>query len=143
MKKPELAFNILLVLVDFLMLVGAGLIAYFLRTVPLLQSLRPAQTFFQHFSFFRYFPLTIANSVLLVIIFGIVGLYHSKIRQGLAEEIAKIVIACSAGLIVLVIFIFFTRELFDSRFIILTTWFFSISLVVNRQGSNAKDMALL
>lgn len=129
MKRSELAFNILLVFIDFLMLIIAGLAAYFLRTSPWLQEWRPAQIFFSYFSFSRYFPMVIATSVFWIIIFGIVGLYRSKISQGLLEEILKIIIACSAGVMAIVIFIFFRRELFNSRFIILAGWFFAIILV--------------
>jgi exopolysaccharide biosynthesis polyprenyl glycosylphosphotransferase len=130
MKKSELTFNISLAIVDFLMLVLAGLFAYFLRQSPVLQEWRPAQLFFEEFSFSWYLPAVIIAALFWIFIFGIVGLYRAKINQGLLEEFLKVVIACSAGVTVIVLFLFFTKGAFDSRFIVLFSWFFSISFIV-------------
>lgn len=128
MKKSELIFSALLVPVDFLMFVLAGIAAYFLRVSPLVAKLRPV-LFTINLPFERYFFLLLAVSVLGLIIFAIVGLYNISPQKKLFKEFLQIIVGASATLLVIVLYIFFKQTLFDSRFIILAAWILAIILV--------------
>lgn len=128
MKKSELIFTSILVPLDFLMILGAGLAAYFLRTSPWLAQYRPV-LFYLNLPFSRYFGLVIGVSLFLLIVFALVGLYKIKVSRPFLEDFFKIVIGLSAGIIVLVFYIFLRREWFDSRFIILAGWSMAIVFV--------------
>ena len=128
MKKSELIFTAILVPLDFLMLIGAGLTAYFLRTSPLVAQYRPV-LFHLNLPFIRYFILIVVVSFFLLIVFALVGLYKIKAIRPLFDDFLKIIIAVSAGIIVLVFYIFLRREWFDSRFIILAGWLIGIFFV--------------
>ncbi|MFH0852646.1 MAG: sugar transferase [bacterium] len=129
MKKSELIFTAILVPVDFLMLVLAGLAAYGLRTSALIAQWRPVLFAF-NLPPERYFGLVILVSLLWLAVFAFAGLY--KIKSGLKGigQLLRIVIASSAGIMGIIIYIFMRREFFDSRFIILTAWGFAILFVI-------------
>jgi len=128
MKKSELIFSALLVPVDFLMLILAGIAAYFLRVSPLVAKWRPV-LFSINLPFERYFFLLLAVSVLGLIIFAIVGLYNVFPQRKIYKEFFQVIVGASATLLIIVLYIFFKQALFDSRFIILAAWFFVIIFI--------------
>ncbi|MBI2674770.1 MAG: sugar transferase [Candidatus Yanofskybacteria bacterium] len=127
MKKSELYFNVLRLPVDFLMLVAAGVSTYFLRT-EILSSFRPVLFEF-NLPFYKYFYLVVFVSFLFLASYAVSGLYSLKIRRGLFDELLKILVASSAGIMMIIIYIFLRQELFDSRFLILGGWFFAVIFV--------------
>lgn len=127
MKKSELYFNVLRLPVDFVMLVLAGISTYFLRT-ELLSAFRPVLFEF-NLPFAKYFYLVLFVSLIFVASYAISGLYSLKIRRGLFDELLKIAMASSAGIMLVIIYIFLRQELFDSRFLVLGGWLFAIVFV--------------
>ena len=73
MKKSELIFSALLVPVDFLMFVLAGVAAYFLRISPLVANLRPV-LFTMNLPFEKYFLLVLIVAIFGIFIFAVSGL---------------------------------------------------------------------
>lgn len=124
MKRSDLVFSVLLVPSDFLMILAAGLAAYFIR-FQTLASLRPV---FFEIPFSRYAALLTVVAGFFICVFAVTGLYrvgHMKIRN----EIQKIFTACSTGTMLGIVFIFFIQELFTSRFIVLAFFVLSILFV--------------
>lgn len=128
MKKADLFFNVLRLPVDFAMLLAAGLATYIFRT-QILDAFRPVLFEF-NLPLTKYFYLVLFASALFLISYAISGLYSMKIRMGRAEEFLKIIVASSAAIMVLIIYIFLRQELFNSRFLVLGGWFFGIVFVV-------------
>jgi len=128
MKRSELIFTAILVPVDFLMLVLAGLAAYGLRTSSFFAQWRPVLFSF-NLPLERYLGLVLLVSVVWLVVFAIVGLYSMKRNDKLLEEFFRIVIATSAGLMTVIVYIFVRREFFDSRFLILGAWILAIIFV--------------
>lgn len=127
MKKSELFFNVIKLPVDFLMLLLAGVSTYLLRT-EILSAFRPV--FFEfNLPFHRYFYLIVFVSLIFVSTYAISGLYSLKTRRSFFEEFLKIIVASSAGIMIIIIYIFLRQELFDSRFLVLGGWFFAIFFV--------------
>jgi len=77
-------------------------------------------------AFPAYFKSVLLVAVLWIIIFIFVGLYQISNTRQLAQELKKIFLGCSTGLALVAILIFFQRELFDSRFIVLIGWFLAV-----------------
>ncbi len=125
MKKSELVFSALLVPIDFLMLVSAGLTAYFLR-FQALDDLRPV---IYEIPFYWYLNILLIISFFWLIIFSLAGLYSISRSRKIIDEFTKIFLACSTAIMLVIIFIFFQRELFSSRFIVLAVWFLSIFFI--------------
>lgn len=123
MKKTELFFSTLFIPVDLLMLFLAGLSAYYLRFSNWSISIRPIIFDLPFSEYFK--PLVFVVFTWLVIL-AIAGLYRIRSARKLARELQIIFLACSTGLAIVAIVIFFQRELFDSRFIVLMGWFLAV-----------------
>jgi exopolysaccharide biosynthesis polyprenyl glycosylphosphotransferase len=128
MKKSELIFSALLVPVDFLMFILSGIAAYFLRISPLVAKWRPV-LFAMNLPFERYFFLVFAVSAFGILIFAISGLYNITAQKKLFKEFLQIIVATSATVLVIILYIFFNQALFDSRFILLAAWILAIIFV--------------
>jgi len=123
MKRSELFFSFLLVPLDFLMVVLAGLSAYWIRYADFFQKYRPV-IFDLHFK--EYFDALVLVAFLWIIIFALAGLYNIRSARKLVQEFYRVVLACSTGFMLVVVLIFIRRELFDSRFIVLAGWILAI-----------------
>lgn len=127
MKKSDLFFNVLRLPVDFVMLFLAGLSAYLMRT-HLLSDFRPV--YFQlNLPLVNYLSLVAVVAVVFICAYAISGLYSMKFRIGKAEEFLKILVASSAGIMMVIIFIFLRQELFNSRFLVLGAWVLALVFV--------------
>ncbi len=123
MKQSELVFSGLLVPLDFLMILLAGISAYSLRFANIATEIRPV---IFNLPFSEYFQILLMIAVAWVIIFAFAGLYSIKSSLRLTSEIYRVILACSTGLMLIVIMIFASRELFSSRFIVLAGWILAI-----------------
>jgi exopolysaccharide biosynthesis polyprenyl glycosylphosphotransferase len=125
MKKLELIFTALLVPFDYLTLLLAGTLAYFLRFGSFLTEIRPV---IFDMSYNHFFKVILWVAIAWIIIFAISGLYSVK-RHSIFNELSKIFIACSASTLIIVVAFFFNFNFFSSRLIILTSWILSIILI--------------
>ena len=122
MKKSELFYASILVPFDYLLMVLSGIIVYYLRFQALVE-LRPV---IYQLQFLKYLSLILIVSAIWIGIFSLIGLYNLAERRQPSKEISRIFIGCSAGTMMVILFIFFSQELFSSRFIILANWLVSI-----------------
>lgn len=127
MKRSEIIFGAVRVPLDFLMLVLAGIGAYWFRLSPVVAQFRPVLF---DLPFDRFSGVVMLVSFTWILIFAVLGLYSMRKQSGVISEIPRIIIATSAGLAIIVIYIFIKREWFESRFIILFAWILSIFFVV-------------
>lgn len=127
MKKTELIFSAILLPIDYLMIVAAALAAYFLRYEDWVQSIRPV---IFDLNFQEYISYVWWIALVWLLFFALTGLYKIKSSRRLADESIKVFLACSTGMLAVIVGAFFSRELFDSRFILLAVWIFSIIFVL-------------
>ncbi|PLX28069.1 hypothetical protein C0583_02450 [Candidatus Parcubacteria bacterium] len=123
MKRSELFFSFLLVPLDYIAIVLAGLTAYYIRFADFTTSIIPA---IFTLPFRDYLNALFLIALLWVIIFAFLGLYNIKGTKKIVKEFYAVVSACSTGFMFIVILIFMQRELFDSRFIVLAGLLFAI-----------------
>ncbi len=126
MKKADLFFTSSLVPLDYLALISAGTASYALRFWSISVDIRPV-TF--HLDFSIYIKIIIPLALIWLIVFALSGLYSIKPRR-IAIEITKIVLASSTSIAIILAIAFFSRELFDSRFILIASWGFAILFVI-------------
>jgi len=126
MKRTELFFSTLLIPVDFIMLLLAGLSSYYLRFSKFSTSIRPI---IFDLPLSDYLPSLFLITILWMLVFALAGLYNIRSARRLAQELARVFLAASTGLALIAISIFFQRDLFDSRFIVLVGWVFAIVYV--------------
>ncbi|MDD4995949.1 MAG: sugar transferase [Patescibacteria group bacterium] len=125
MKKFDLIFSAILVPLDYLMLILAGIFVYYLRFSALVE-LRPA---IYEINFSHYLISLLIIFLIWLIIFSLIGLYGLNEKRHFSKEISKIFLACTVGTMIIVLFIFFKREYFSSRFIILAGWLITFIFV--------------
>lgn len=126
MKRAELLFSFLLVPVDYLMLMAAGLSAYFLRYETFLTDVRPV---IFEISLVAYGKIVALVALIWLPIFGLAGMYAIRTQRRFVDELKRALLGCSTGLVVVVLIIFFRHELFGSRFIVLAGYLASILFV--------------
>jgi len=126
MKRIELIFSLLLVPMDFLMIILAGISAYYLRYADFVVSVRNPDFEISLGSFLKALLIV---APLWIVIFAMSGLYNILSARKLTKEIFRVVQACSTGLMLVVVLIFVRHELFESRFIVLASWVFAICYI--------------
>jgi exopolysaccharide biosynthesis polyprenyl glycosylphosphotransferase len=128
MKRSNIIFTAWLVPMDYLMLILAGLAAYYIRTSQLVSQWRPV-LFDLELPFFSYFVLLLIVAAFWLVVFALSGLYEMGKSRKPIEEFFKIAIASSAGLMAVIVYIFISGKLFNSRFIVLAAWMLAIFFV--------------
>ncbi|MBF8280963.1 MAG: Bac transf protein [Candidatus Magasanikbacteria bacterium] len=126
MKRSELIFTALLLPIDFLALLAAGALAYFLRFAPLIVGVRQVRF---TLTFEQFFPVVALTALGWMIIFALNGLYSIDPNRKFAAELSKIFFGSAVGLAAITIYSFFRAELFNSRFIVLAAWALAIITV--------------
>jgi len=120
-------WSIILVPLDYLTVLLALLASYFLRSQSLITDIRPV---ISSIPFPQYFGWSLVMSVLWVVVFALSGLYNLKRREYFFGEVGKIFVATTAAIALVIVLIFFRRDWFSSRFIILAIWGLSFVFIV-------------
>ena len=126
MKRFELTFTFLQLPFDFLAIVLAGFAAYGLRFTEFVTSIRPV---IFDLPWNHYWPVVLIVAVGWIILFAFAGLYHSDPNKKLAPDLRRAIFACSTGFAAITIYVFFTLQKFDSRFLVLAGWILAIIFV--------------
>ncbi len=126
MKRADLAFAFLLVPLDYLALVAAAAAAYSLRFASTVTTIRPV---IFDLSFERYMSAVLPFCLVIIAIFAVSGLYAIHPKR-IATEMTRVVMAVSTGVAAILGVAFFSRALFESRFIVLAVWALAILFVM-------------
>ncbi|MEJ0021041.1 MAG: sugar transferase [Candidatus Doudnabacteria bacterium] len=124
MKKSELVFNLISILSDIIMVLLAGIIAFYLRLQ--LESLRPI---LYVLSLSSYLKVLFLITPVIILLMALAGLYNLTGTRRISSELLKIILVISSVLLVVVILFFFNQSVFPSRLIILLTWILTIVLI--------------
>lgn len=127
MKRFELTFTFLQLPVDYLMLCLAALSAYTLRFHPTVTAIRPVLF---NLSFERYTTAMLLVALGWIVIFALSGLYSTNPNRKFARQVTRIITACSTGFAGITIYVFFTLQKFDSRFLVLIGWVLAMVYVI-------------
>ncbi len=126
MKKSELFLTFLKVPLDYAMIFLAGLTAYYIRFRSPFTQLRPIVFDLQFSDFIR---LDVIMALLWVVIFAFAGLYRIE-KKSLSEITSRVFLATATSTLALIVTIFFQREIFSSRFLMLALWLISFIYVM-------------
>lgn len=126
MKRRELLFAVILLPLDYLMLVSAGVLAYRIRFEALAVAV-PATSLIP---FPSYFEKSLLVAVAWIGIFALNGLYTLVRPRRVLDEIVRVVSGCTVGVMGIILLVFFRRELFASRFVVLAAWGLAMLLVI-------------
>lgn len=126
MKRSEILLMILQVPVDFLMLLLAALTAYAWRFSDWAVAWKPVQF---ALTWVEFFHLSLIVALSWLFIFALVGLYSPDPNRRFTRDVGRVVLACSVGLAAIALYVLFSQEQFDSRFLIVAGWLAAIAYV--------------
>ncbi len=125
-RRLDLTFSALLLPLDFFALLAAALTAYELRTSHFfVETIRPI---LQAIRLTDYVGSSIFFICIWMGLFAIAGLYTIRPRR-LWSELGRIILASTAGIMVVIASVFFRREITASRFLVLAMWALAIVYV--------------
>ena len=132
MKKSEILFGVLRVPVDYLAVLAAFLLAYYLR--PLTDLIPGVQfTFGPQLlpPFGEYLRLALVNGVFVLFLFAVNHLYSLKASHGFGREWFRIVFLVSTWIMFLIAYFFLVlHQLFFSRIALAHIWLLSILFII-------------
>ncbi|MFH1098460.1 MAG: sugar transferase [Candidatus Uhrbacteria bacterium] len=126
MKRSELTISVLLIPLDYAALLAAAALAYTIRFTQL-AALRPV-TF--HLPFPEFFRLSAAVALGWIIILALAGCYAATARRRWPTEFRRVLLGVTTAFGLTLAAIVFSRDLFDSRFIILASWILAASFII-------------
>ncbi len=126
MRRHQLTFAVILLPLDYVALLLAAITAHRLR-FQIFADLRPAISLLPYPEFLKASSLVALG---YLAIFALAGLYAIERPRRILEEAVKVISACTFGIMGLIILIFFQRELFTSRFVVLAVWVLSFVYVI-------------
>ena len=98
MKKSQILFTVLLLPIDFIMLLTAGVLAYQSRLQSFVTEIRPV---IYNLEFAQYLGFVVLTALIWQVIFAFTGLYNIRSNRKLSQELGKIIVGCSLGLLVI------------------------------------------
>lgn len=125
MKRSEVFFNISLVFIDIAMILVGFALAYEIRLYA--SDFVPVKWVLPLNEYLRYIILFVP---VWLGVFAVMGLYAFRGVGSFVSEMLKVVLAVSATISLMILIIFFNRDQFFSRLIIIYAWLFVTAMVV-------------
>jgi exopolysaccharide biosynthesis polyprenyl glycosylphosphotransferase len=126
MKKLEMFFMAIKVPLDMVALFFAAFFAFSIRQLESIEAIKPV--IFQ-LSVNQFLLLSIVPIGIWILLFAFMGMYRPDPNRKLSKDVSGILFASFANLGVVAIYLLFTLQQFDSRFLILMTFVFGIIFV--------------
>lgn len=127
MKRFEFIFTVLQVPFDFCALLIAAIAAYMFRFSPIVLAWKPVAF---DLSLTEYLYISFFVALGWIVLFALLGLYVPNQNRKFFPDVVRIIIGCSSGLSAISLYILFTQQLFDSRFLVLFSFLFAIAFLV-------------
>lgn len=118
MRRLDLTFSALLPPLDFVVLLLAAITAYALRFSESFTAIRPILT---DIPFGQFFTYAVSFTLVWILLFAIAGLYTVRPVR-FWSMIGRVALAGTAGIMIVIASVFFSREFTTSRFVILAVW---------------------
>ncbi len=125
MKRAEILFVLAKIPVDYAALLAAAITAYYARFLPVFTSVRPV---IFTLTASEYMQIVMPIAFVWLAVFAFSGLYTTA-RRGIAADLLRVILACSTSMASVFAILFFSRALFESRFIAIAAWLFAIAFV--------------
>jgi len=127
MKRAEVILMVLQVPIDYILLLSAAISAYAFRFSEWAVALKPVVF---DLSLGEFILLSSIVAVVWLFIFAIAGLYSTDPNKKFADDLVRVLLACSAGLAVIAVYILFTQQQFDSRFLVAGAYILAVLYVI-------------
>lgn len=120
-KKQPIFFPVIQVIVDYAIVVMSVIVAYAVRHLDIVTNIRPI-LFGEEFSFEYVLRLAYIAGFVWVAALGIAGAYSGRTDGDTRSLLKRVAYGSTIGLFAVLGYFFFTREFFNSRFLLLFFW---------------------
>lgn len=128
MNKFELLFSAIRVPVDFILILLAGFLSYQIRISSFAVEARPILYDLSN-NWYNSFVLIFAAINILILAFS--GMYITRRTRTIVVEFYRILSSVSTTILIIILYYFFySRDIFSSRFLIISIWILSIILLL-------------
>ncbi len=128
MNRFELLFSAVRVPIDFILIILAGFISYQIRISSFAIEARPIIYDLSN-SWYNGFVLIFA--VITIFILALSGMYVTKRTRTIVIEFYRILSSVSTTTLIIILYYFFySRDIFSSRFLIISIWTLSIGFLL-------------
>ncbi|HRH23139.1 MAG TPA: sugar transferase [Candidatus Magasanikbacteria bacterium] len=126
MKRSEGMLMVLQVPLDYTLILLAAVTAYGIRFLPFFVHLRTVRF---DLTLPEFFTRAAIAGLGIILIFALDGLYSPDPNRKLADVLKRIVVMSTVSLAFVALSIIFLSAQFESRFLLVATWFFTIVFV--------------
>ncbi|MBP9732245.1 MAG: sugar transferase [Candidatus Magasanikbacteria bacterium] len=126
MKRSEGMLMVLQVPLDYILILLAAVTAYGIRFLPFFVELRTVRF---DLTLPEFFIRASVAGLGMVLIFALDGLYTPDPNRKLADVLKRVAVMSTVGLGFVALGIIFFSAQFESRFLLVSTWFFTIVFV--------------
>jgi exopolysaccharide biosynthesis polyprenyl glycosylphosphotransferase len=128
MNRFELLFSAVRVPVDFVLIILAGFLSYQIRISSFAVEARPILYDLSN-SWYNAFVLVFAMITIVILAFS--GMYITRRTRTIVIEFYRILSSVSTTILIIILYYFFySRDIFSSRFLIISIWVLSITLLL-------------
>jgi len=128
MNRFELLFSAIRVPVDLILIILAGFLSYQIRISSFAVEARPIV---YNLSSSGYNSSVLVFALITIIILAFSGMYVTKRTSTIVVEFYRILISVSTTTLLIILYYFFSsRDIFSSRFLIISIWILSITLLL-------------
>lgn len=117
---------VLQVPLDFVLLLCAAMSAYVLRFHPSVVAVKPVLF---SLSLVDFLSIAVFVCVAWIVLFALNGLYRPTARR-FAQDVIGIFTATASGLAMVALYLLFTQQQFDSRFLLVASWVFAVLYII-------------
>ncbi|MCA9387772.1 MAG: sugar transferase, partial [Candidatus Andersenbacteria bacterium] len=126
MKRSELLFTALLVPLDYLMILLAAAAAFGLRFLDIFTEARPVEF---ETTLWEFLELVAIAAPVALLIFASLGFYQIRRHRNVTDDLIKAFIGMTVAVTVFIVYVFFTRELYESRFLVISVWLLAVTCI--------------
>ena len=124
-ERSDMFYSLLLVPVDALALLLAGFATWYLRFVANVPGLHAAEL-----PVGQLWLALLWIVPLFLVIFAAAGLYAAGRERRFLDEVFRVLLAISTGVLAIIVVLFFRQEVETSRFVVLLGWLAAVIFVV-------------
>lgn len=127
MKKIHLFFQLIKILLDFVLIIIGGILAYHIRFTEFFVKIKPVMF---DLTFKQWIFYLVIISLISIFIFSINGIYSLKSKNHFFIEATRILFSLTASYVLFLVYGFLVRYFFESRFLFFSSLTMSFLLLL-------------
>lgn len=132
-QNRQVFFTLCQIIADYVLVIWSAILAYQARSWPGITQFRPVM-YGDEFSLNSVMSLSWRAALIWIGVFMIIGLYRSNTASSASKTFRQVFLGTTISLSLILAYFFFTREFFNSRFLLIGFWILSTVFVLINHG---------